>query len=369
MNILVLNWRDPKHPLAGGAEISLHEHIKYWQKKRAKVTWYAGSFEKSKSEEIVDGIKIIRKGNHYTVALNFYFDWILGKFRNTDLIVDCFHFISFMTPLYTGKTRKIALINEVAGKLWFGNLPAPIAYIGYKIEPLIIKMYKEIKFITGSESAKKDLLKIGIQSNMVTVINHGIDPPKKSKNFVKELNPTLIFLGRISRDKGIEDALEMLARLIVKNNKIVLWIVGKYESDSYKIKINKIIDTLKINKNLVFFGYVDNALKNELLQRSWLLIHPSVKEGWGLNVIEANQVGTPAIGYNVAGLRDSILNNKTGVLVNPNVKSLAEGVNMLLKDNQKLRVMGSEAKKWSTNFSWEKAGKISYDLLTKVCND
>lgn len=368
MNILVLNWRDPKHPLAGGAEISLLEHIKYWQKKGENVSWYGSGFSGGKRIDSFEGIKIIRKGSHFTVAINFFIDWISGRFRETDLIIDCFHFIPFLTPVYIRDKKILAVINEVAGELWFKNLFFPLAYIGSKLEPLIFKLYNGIPFMTGSESAKKELIDVGISKNKITVVNHGIYISKKIKVHAKEKNPTLIYLGRIAKDKGIEDAIKIFADLKEYYKNLTLWVVGRHESPEYEFKLKQLINSLKVGNSLKFFGYVDENKKNELLSKAWLLIHPSTKEGWGLNVIESNLVGTPAIGYNVAGLVDSIKNNKTGLLVEKNLESFKNGVNTLLSDKVKLLKMGEDAKIWAKNFSWEKAGKMSYDLLIKITN-
>ena len=366
MNILVLNWRDPKHPLSGGAEISLFHHVSYWQKMGYNITWFASDFNRAKKEELYQGIKIIRGGNHFTVSLYFFKQWISGKFRDTDIIIDCFHFFPFFTPLYIKDKCIIGLINEVAGNVWFDNLIFPLAFIGYKIEPFVIRLYKKKSFITGSKSALEDLVKVGIDKKRITIINHGFTPLKITRSFKKEKNKTILFLGRLAKDKGIEDALLMLELLIRDSKEIQLWVVGKFESKNYEKRLKGLISEFKVKKNCTFFGYVDEEKKAELLQRAWIMAHPSAREGWGLNVIEANSVGTPVVGYNVPGLRDSIIDNKTGLLVDPDAISLADGVEKLLEDKKLLKSLSEEAKKWAKTFSWDKSGRESYAFLAKT---
>jgi hypothetical protein len=91
MNILVLNWRDPKHPLAGGAEISLLHHVRYWQKKGHTITWFASGYPHAKNKEIFEGINIVRAGSHFTVSLHFFFYWMRSNFRDSDIIIDCLY--------------------------------------------------------------------------------------------------------------------------------------------------------------------------------------------------------------------------------------------------------------------------------------
>ena len=103
-----------------------------------------------------------------------------------------------------------------------------------------------------------------------------------------------------------------------------------------------------------------------LLSKAWILIHPSKKEGWGLNVIEANSVKTPVVGYNVPGLSDSILDGKTGYLVDCEALSMADGVEGLIQNKKLYSQMCENAKTWSERFTWEKAARMSLGLIIKV---
>ena len=157
----------------------------------------------------------------------------------------------------------------------------------------------------------------------------------------------------------------MLELLIRDDNSIQLWVVGKFESKNYEKRLKRLINEFKVKKNCTFFGYVDEEKKAELLQRAWVMAHPSAREGWGLNVIEANSAGTPVVGYNVQGLRDSIIDNKTGLLVETDAISLADGVEKVLEDKKLLSKFSTEAKKWSKTFSWEKSGRESFAYINK----
>ena len=122
MNILILNWRDPKHPLSGGAEEVLYYYSQYWIKKGATVTWFASAFDKGKDSEVTDGIHIIRKGSHFTVGVWAFIYFLQGSFKTVDIVLDCFHFVPYFSKLYFWRKPVVALIHEVAGKIWFQNL-------------------------------------------------------------------------------------------------------------------------------------------------------------------------------------------------------------------------------------------------------
>ena len=142
MNIVILNWRDIKHPLAGGAEISLFEHAKYWVQKNAQVTWFSSSIKGRVDSENIKGITVIRRGSHYTVHIHALVYYLNGRLGKPDVIIDCFHFLPFFTPLYVRRTKVVALINEVARNLWFSNLPIIFSIIGYHLEDWFFKVYR-----------------------------------------------------------------------------------------------------------------------------------------------------------------------------------------------------------------------------------
>src|SRR5258708_25820736 len=110
MNILVFSWRDPMHPLAGGAEQVDHEHHKGWIEAGHKVTLFSSMFKGAKKEQEIDGVKIIRKGNQYTAFISAFFWYMFLDQVKFDFVVDEFHGWPFFTPLYIRKP-KIAVIQ------------------------------------------------------------------------------------------------------------------------------------------------------------------------------------------------------------------------------------------------------------------
>lgn len=369
MNILILSWRGPGHPHAGGAEISTHEHAKGWVKAGHDVTLFSSYYFGAKAEEVIDGVKIIRQGAQILgVHLKAFIWYVFGNHQKYDLIIDQFHGIPFFTPLYI-KEKKLAFIHEVTKEVWnlnpwswpFNMIPA---IFGAIFEPLIFKfVYKKIPFMTVSESTKKDLSGWGISEKNITVIHNGLDIVKV-KQYAKGEKKTLIFLGALSKDKGIEDVLKIFSVLDDIDN-FRFWIVGKGEDHYLKSLKLQTIKT-KIDKKVKFWGFVSKEKKYELLTRAHILINPSIREGWGFVVMEAASVGTPTIGYNVPGLRDSILDGKTGILSRPDPVACSEAVLSLIKDEKKYETLRKNCFLWSRKFNWEKSSKESLKLIEKL---
>ena len=364
MKILILNWRDTKHPLAGGAEQSLFEHAKYWQKQHNEIIWFSSAFVNAPKQEVLEGITILRKGSHYTVHLWAFWYYITRKFPQADIVIDSFHFVPFFSVLYMRKKERIiGLLNEVAGRLWFFNISAPLARTGYFIEPFIIRFYKRNVFITGSDSAKKDLVTIGLSPNNIYVVNHGFHLHAVDASIKKESRPTVLFLGRIAKDKGIVDALEAFTEVRKEIPNVVLWVVGQEEREGIFTELLQTLDK-ETQEHIRYWGFVNQKQKFKLLRKAWLLVHPSYREGWGLTVIEAASQSTPTVGYNVAGLQDSVQNGKTGFLVEPqNIAMLQDAIRDILNDKEYYKRVSTNALKWSKNFTWERSVKKSWKVI------
>ena len=214
LKILILNWRDIKNPSSGGAEVLTHEIAKRWVGWGNGIYYLTSSFKGAKKEEIIDGIKIIRMGSpdarnlfgsiHFQAFL-YYLKNLRGKF---DVVIDEIHGIPFFTPLYV-KEKKVALICEVAGRIWDISFPFPFNLLGKYVEKNYFKFYKNINFLTISNSTKDELLGFGVERNKITVLPMGITKPSALPKFKKEKVPTIIFVARLVRSKGVEDAVSV----------------------------------------------------------------------------------------------------------------------------------------------------------------
>ncbi len=369
MNILIFSWRGPRHPDAGGAEISTHEHAKGWVKAGHKVTLFTSAYKNAKELEYIDRVRIIRKGSQFFGVHLAAAKWFICDRKELfDIVIDQFHGIPFFTPIYI-KAPKLAFIHEAAKELWTLNqFPFPINFfvsiLGLKLESLMSIFYKKINFMTVSESTRDDLVSWGIDRKRIEVIYNGLNICEVA-NYKKEKIKTLIFLNAVTRDKGIERALEIYAKLENKyNHGIQFWVVGKCSS-KYKSYLFGKIRKLGI-KRIKFWGFVSEKKKFELLKKTHLLINVSYREGWGLVVLEAASVGTPTIAFNIPGLKDSIKDNVTGLLSDSSINSFVKKVDSILNNKEEYKRLSQNARLWSKNFRWDNSVAESLRLLFKV---
>lgn len=370
MNILIFSWRGPGHPNTGGAEFSTHEHAKAWVKAGHSVTLFTSFFEGSKREEFLDGVRIIRKGfDIFGVHILAFFWYFFGEHQKFDLVVDQFHGIPFFTPLYV-KTCKLGFIHEVAKEVWWLNpWPKPFnllpGIIGTLFESLIFKLlYRKIPFMTVSNSTKEDLVEWGIPPSKISIVHNGVSAvPVKTE---KDPKKTIMFLGALAKDKGIEDAVRTFALIERGKGPFQFWVVG-WGNPDYVKKLKILCKKLGISTKVKFWGFVGNVEKFKLLSRAHVLLNPSVREGWGLVNIEANTMGTPVVGYRVPGVCDSVIDGKTGLLsVFGDHDALAKNALELLNNEALYSRISRASLNWSKQFTWAKSTEKSLRFIKSL---
>ena len=103
----------------------------------------------------------------------------------------------------------------------------------------------------------------------------------------------------------------------------------------------------------------------ERMSRAHVLISTSVREGWGLVVTEANALGTPAVAYAVPGLRDAIQDGRTGLLVAPDPRSLADAITDFLQNARLYQALREDAMRWGERFTWDRTAARLLDVLRR----
>lgn len=313
LRFLILNWRDTKHAWAGGAEVYVQELAKYFIKEGHLVTVFCGNDGKSKNSEVVDGVQVIRRGGFFTVYV-WAFLYYITKFHDSfDVIIDCENGIPFFAPLYS-RRPKFLLIHHVHQQFFRDNLPFPVRQIAAFLEGSLMPwVYRDQKIITVSKSSWEDIVRLNFFSKKnVSIVNPGIKCPKLKGLPRKAACPTILYLGRIRPYKNLDKALAAFKGVLKKNPTAIFKIAG--DGDCLE-SLKKLAVELGISESVVFLGKVSEEQKVELFKEAWLMVQPSSIEGWGITVIEANAYGSPVVASNVSGLKDSVVDGKTGILV------------------------------------------------------
>ncbi len=355
IRFLILNWRDTKHKWAGGAEIYVHELAKNLVEKGHQVTLFSGNDGVSKNREILDGVEVIRRGGFFMVYVWAAIYYVFKFQDRFDIIIDSENGIPFFTPIYS-RRPKFLLIHHVHQEFFNNSLKFPMREVAKFMEgKLMPQVYRNEKIMTVSESTKQDVLKLGIfKPENICIVNPGIDIKPVGKGIEKTDYPSILYLGRLKPYKNVDIAIKAFKKVLDKFPTAILNIAGEGDCEP---SLKELVKNLNIENSVIFHGRVDEEkTKPILFKQSWVMVQPSSFEGWGITVIEANQMGTPVVASDIPGLRDSVVNGKTGILVRP--KSITQFSKALIKliKNQELRekmsLAGIErAKKfnWSEN--------------------
>lgn len=364
MNILIVNWRDIRNPEMGGAEVHLHEIFSRIAKKGHKVTLVAHYFPGAQKEEILDGIKILRHGNKFLFDKQFkyFYKNVLSK-ENYDLIVDDISKIPLNLPKYANAST-VAILHHIHADSLFKEIPYALALYVIHKEKQIPKNYQDTKIFTVSESTTAELVDLGFRKGNTAILNNAINHELFSGiNVNKSESPLLTYIGRIKNYKNIDKIIDAVNIVKKKIPSIKLIIGGKGDcEDKLKEKVYK----LKLENQVEFTGFLSEEEKAELLGKSWLFVSMAEKEGWGITVIEANAMKTPAIGSDVPGLRDSIKDGKTGFLVPlGDSVALAKRIEEVIGNKSELEQISKNAFEWSQKFSWDKSADYFLEKINE----
>ncbi|OGM27072.1 hypothetical protein A2962_03145 [Candidatus Woesebacteria bacterium RIFCSPLOWO2_01_FULL_39_61] len=363
LNILIFNWRDLKHVWGGGAEVYVEEIAKRWVREGHKVTLFCGNDGKNKLYEKRSGIQVIRRGGFYTIYIWAILNYLLKLKNKFDVVIDSENGIPFFTPLFVS-VPKILLIHHVHQDYLRKRAPFPLSYIAKFLELYLMPFaYKNSEIVTISESSKKDIHGLGFKKKYIAVINPGINR-REFKKMDKTPYPSFVYIGRLKPYKNVDVAIKALALVKEKYPEAKLLIAGKGESEDH---LKKLTQELGVDNQVEFLGYVTNRKRARLMAESWVSLQPSSFEGWGITVIEANAARTPVIASNIKGLRDSVVDGRTGLLVpERNEKVMAKAMLGLIEYSAFREEVTKNAYEWSKLFSWDKSAKEFLKVIIKT---
>jgi glycosyltransferase involved in cell wall biosynthesis len=353
MRMLVVNWRCPKNPLAGGAEVYLQEIFSRLVNRGHHITLLSERFPGSEPEDVIEGIRVIRAGGKFT--FNFTAGRQVSRLAeslNSDIVIDDLNKIPFYSPWHTKRPVLAILMHLFRGSIFRETLPPMAAYV-WMAETMISLAYRRCRFAVLSESSKKDTVKVGIDPSRIAVIPPGTDFDRFSPDASVAREPVVLHVGRLKRYKATDHLLRATKMLRERGVKLTTVIVGDGDD---KPRLEALAAKLELGEHARFTGFVPEAEKVNWYRRAAVLVEDSVKEGWGLIVMEANACGTPVVVANSPGLRDSSKDGVNGLMYKyGDVPALAEKLEKLLSDGALRNRLGQQAIEWAKQWTWDGA--------------
>lgn len=364
MRIAFLNWRDLTHPEGGGAELYAQTVCAGLAERGHAVTLYCADHGRAPRDERHDGYRIARRGHRLSV----YAEALRQMRRDTrregpfDAVVDTQNGIPFFTPLQT-RSPSVVLVHHVHREQWPVVFGPATARAGWFVESQIApRVNRGRRYVAVSEMTRNELVDLGVAGDRIRVIHNGTLPARFT-GAARALDPTLLVLGRLVPHKRVEHAVDVVAALRDKYPTLRLRILGEgwwhaeIEAHARRAGVADRVDLL---------GFVDESTKALELDRAWLALAPSIKEGWGLSVVEAASHGVPTVAYHGAGgLSESIIDGVSGVLV-PDKNGLVAAVDALLTDSQTRTALATQAREHSLRYTWDACVQDWEETLSEV---
>lgn len=361
MRVLFLSWRDTTHPDGGGSEVYVERVAAGLAGRGHEVTVLCAHHAGAADVSVRDGFRVLRRGGRLTVYLHGLAYLLSPAGRRTHVVVDVINGLPFAAPLVR-RRGLVALVHHVHREQWRIIYPGWGGRLGWFVESRIVPWcYRKVPFVTVSEASKRDLAALGLPR--AAVVRNGT-PPLPAPRLPRSATPRLCVLSRLVPHKRIEQAIGLVADLRDRHPGLVLDLVG---DGWWARELDAEIARLGVGDMVVRHGRVDEQTKADLLGQAWLMVLPSVREGWGIAVLEAAAVGTPTVAYaGAGGTAESVVGGTTGVLVDDEAGLRLE-VDRLLAEPARLAALGRAARERAATFTWEEATEgLEKVLLAEV---
>lgn len=362
LRILMLNWRDMEHPEAGGAEKYLVTIAQGLAAKGHEVTFRTAGYPGALRREVVDGVSYVRRGGRFDIYARSIVAHLVRRY-DADVVIDVQNGVPYLSPL-TRRGPVVNLVHHVHKEQWPVLFGPRLSHLGWWLESRLAPfVYRRTPYVAVSDSTRRELAGLGIEPDRIDVIHNGTDAIPLDDT-PRSLNPSIMVLGRLVPQKRVDYALHAVAQLAHDHPDITLDVVGSGWSLPH---LEEVVRELGVEKHVTFHGHVSEAEKHDLLARAWVHAMPSLKEGWGLVVVEAGVHGTPTVAFTEAGgPTDSIVHGRTGLLVDGGQAEYTAALRSLIEDEALRDQMSTEVSTWVRQFHWDESVDRWEKLLVEV---
>ncbi|MBJ7355929.1 glycosyltransferase family 4 protein [Nocardioides sp.] len=357
-HVVFLSWRDTRHPEGGGAEKYLEMVAAGLVELGARVTIFTAAHPAAPPDETVDGIRFVRRGGRFGVYLRGMLALLRGSLGTPDVVVDVLNGLPFWSRLVT-RAPVVVLVHHVHREQWPVAVPGRLSSVGWWLESRLAPfVYRRDQYVAVSRATRTELRSLGVRGPRIAVVHNGSEravPVSGGKAPV----PTLAVVGRLVPHKQVEHAIDTALALREELPGLRLHVVG---SGWWEGVLHEYARTREAGSTVVFEGHVDERRKHEIYESSWVLLLPSIKEGWGLVIPEAGMHATPTVAYRSAGgTRESVADGESGLLVDDQA-GFEEATRRLLTEPGLRTQLGVAARERCMIFSWDQT-RTSFALV------
>lgn len=359
-HVLICNWRDMRNPEGGGSERFVEEVARGLVERGDRVTLFCAAHDQAPRDELRDGIRFVRRGDKLAVYLHAFLGLLLRRFGRIDVVVDVQNGLPFFTRLATRKPV-VVLVHHVHREQWPVVYPGLVGRIGWWIESWFApRLYRRSRYVAVSTATRDELVALGVDRERISIVHNGTDPTPVT-DVERSPHPAMCVVGRLVPHKQVEHAIDAVAEL-TEFPDLTLTVVG---DGWWEQELRDYAAARGVADRVVFTGFVDERTKHAVYASSWLMLLPSLKEGWGLVVGEAGSHSTPTVAYRSAGgTQESVDDGDSGALVDDRAEFL-DAVRRLMTDDALRERLGKGALDKSRAFTWTQTREGFASVLAK----
>ncbi|MBM7772612.1 glycosyltransferase involved in cell wall biosynthesis [Actinokineospora baliensis] len=356
-SVLVVNWRDVRHPQAGGAELYAHQIARRWVAAGVKVTWLTSRPAGVPAREVIDGVQVLRRGGEFSVypAAAAAMVRFGGLF---DAVVDCQNGIPFFAPAFVPRsTAVVQVVHHVHQDQFGAHFGRPVAAVGRLLEgPVSRYVYGGRAMVAVSPSTRREMrVALGVRGP-VFVVPNGNEPPAHRAG-PRDPEPTVVLVSRLVAHKRVDRLLRALPEVVAAVPNLRVEVIG---DGKQRRALELLTGELGLRGTVRFRGRLSDQKRDELIQRAWLTTSTSQGEGWGCTVLEAARFGVPCLASSAAGIDDSVRHGYTGWVV-PEVDEFGPaliGALTELADDGTAAAISDNCRSWASAFTWDRSAEL-----------
>lgn len=372
--LAIVNWRDPWHPSAGGAERYAWELARRFAAEGADVQYVTCRAPGQERGGRVEGVEFVRLGGTFTVYPLVLFRLLARRLRRAesyDAVIDCQNGIPFFTPWALPRRVPVFCVIHHVHENQFGlYFPRWLAWLGRQLEGRVSRWtYRRHAYVVVSPSTLRAVRERLGWKGPAHVVPNGTDVAEPSGAVAEPAgDPDLVCVNRLVPHKRPHLLLDLAERLAESRPGLRLHIVGDGPETP---ALRAAIDARGLDGVVVLHGHVPEEAKAAIVARADLHLSTSQGEGWGLSVVEAAALGVPTVAPDVDGLRDAVRDGVTGWLVRDgdDQADVAGRALKELSDPVRRAEVAAACRAWAGEFDWARTADRVRDLVAAAVRD
>lgn len=369
MRVLVLATRDWLNPSAAGGDIQMWEYASYLASRGHEITFVASAFAGSKSEEDVDGVKVVRLGGILSLWYRTFLYYMRHCRGQYDVVVaEGFggSRIPRLTPLYV-KEPLITEWHQIHRELFKAQYPRPLVPLLNLFERSVAFIHRNTLVRAGTLEWQDAFPSIGFKPGNVFLVPVSIREDWLEGGKAGQVaTPTILWLGKFRRYKCPHHVIQAMKEVVREVPDARLVLAGRHDDRRYEAGLWRLVAELGLGDAVEFRFDLSEEDKRATLEEARVMVLPSSVEGFGIVVLEANARGVPVIAS--SGVPEGAVRHEHNGLRYRygDTWELAQAIVGVLEDGDSYARLSANSLEFAKQFEWREVGSQYQEVVKQA---